>query len=162
MSITVFQGKAIFTHGMARNKFKFASSLPDESKNPSIWEEADFKGMGKCIILKTLPARACLLNQCSPHPLIPFMAEPPLPDSPFRWILSNPCWKVMPMDRIHLLPWLNTFVCAAQKFGKVNSPLSIGAWKYRYGGEKGGEGRWMWSTLKTQPKKCQMVEIFCN
>ena len=61
-----FQGKAIFTHGKARNKFKFASSLPDESKNASIWEEADFKGMVKCIILKRLPARTPLLNQCSP------------------------------------------------------------------------------------------------
>ena len=138
MSIAVFQGKAIFTHGMARNKFKFASSLPDESKNPSIWEEADFKGMGKCIILKTLPARARLLNQCSPHPLIPFMAEPPLPDSPFRWILSNPCWKVMPMDRIQPSAMIEHFCLCSSKVWKSQFTVEHWSVKIPIWGGRGG------------------------
>ena len=62
--------------------------------------------------------------------------------------------------RIQSMPWLNTFVCAAQKFGKVNSPASIGPWKYRYGEEEGGGGRWMWWTLKTQNWRKHFVISF--
>ena len=140
------------------------SQSADESKNPSIWEEADFKGLGKCIILKT--GRARLLNQCPPSTVIPFYGRFPLLDSlpPFRWIASNPCLKVSSMDPRSAdpesMPWLNTFVCAAQKFGKVNSPASIGPWKYRYGEEEGGGGRWMWWTLKTQNWRKHFVILF--
>ena len=139
------------------------SQSADESKNPSIWEEADFKGLGKCIILKT--ERARLLNQCPPSTVIHFYGRFPLLDSLLHFVGSRQIlvWKWARWirgARIQSMPWLNTFVCAAQKFGKVNSPASIGPWKYRYGEEEGGGGRWMWWTLKTQNWRKHFVILF--